>query len=714
MGIRGYTGLFVPLLCSIGAGAGNLYAQTAKSILGAEGLAVTVDSKGSFSVIVNNPAWQFGGSVGYELSNLATANGIDAAGHYSEISFDFQADVARHGAIRAYWNRQAVLFTLAWPAAAANHFSFPNIKTYPANLHHLSFSGVFATPTFDALSEDGPWTFFDDSANAFVISPAANFMVASTAMRPDGTISSGIDSGIPSLPQGFVHQTLLVAGQGIDATFAAWGQTLTSLQGKGTVPNDADASLRSLGYWTDNGATYYYKTEPSLTYPATLNAVKADFDRQGIGLGYVQLDSWFYPKGVNYAWSDGADGFAQYVADPALFPNGLGDFQRSAGVPLITHARWIDASSPYRTLFTVSGNVSTDPAYWTQVASYLKGAGVATYEQDWLSGPALTEFNLSDGAAFLDNMAAAMAQQNITMQYCMPTPRHVLQSAKYPNLTTIRGSQDRFVKERWTPFLFASRLIAAMGAWPFTDNLKSTETSNLLLATLSAGPVGVGDQIRAMNTANLLRAARSDGTIVKPDSPLVPLDASYIDAAQSRDRPIVASTLTSFGEWTAHYVFAYPQGSNTKASFKLSELGVAGESYVYDYFTGVGSVIAAGSAINATVGHDSQYWIVTPVGRSGMSLVGDTGQFVTLGRKRVTSVWDDGALHFTLAFAPGDAPRTIMGFAPAAPRVTATDGSVSQVTYDRASGRFQVVVAPGADFGATVTVSRETGFTGLR
>jgi hypothetical protein len=713
MGKRGCVGLFAAI-CSMGIGAGSLPAQTAKSILGAEGLSVTVDSKGSFSVTVNDPSWQFGGSVGYPLSNLSTANGIDAAGHFSEISFDFQGDVARHGAIRAYWNRQAVLFTLACASPAANSFSFPNIKTYPANLHHLAFSGVFATPTFEALPEEGPWAFFDDSANAFVISPAANFMVASTAMRPDGTISSGIDSGIPSLPRGFVHQTLLVAGRGIDATFAEWGQTLTSLLGKGVVSNDADASLRSLGYWTDNGATYYYKTEPSLSYPATLNAVKADFDRQGIGLGYVQLDSWFYPKGVNYAWSDGADGFAQYVADPALFPNGLGEFQRSAGVPLITHARWIDASSPYRTLFKVSGNVSTDPAYWTQVASYLKGAGVATYEQDWLSGPALTEFNLTDGAAFLDNMAAAMAQENITMQYCMPTPRHVLQSAKYPNLTTIRGSQDRFVKERWTPFLFASRLIAAMGAWPFTDNLKSTETSNLLLATLSAGPVGVGDQIRLMNTANLLRAARADGTIVKPDSPLLPLDASYIDAAQSVDRPLIASAMTNFGDWTARYVFAYAQGSNRKAGFKPSDLGIAGESYVYDYSRGIGRAVGPGNAIDSTISGDSQYWIVTPIGRSGMSLVGDTGQFVTLGKKRVTSLWDDGALHFTLAFAPGDAPRTIVGFAPAPPRVTTTDGSVSQVTYDRASGRFQFMVAPGAHLGATVTVSRETGFSRTR
>jgi hypothetical protein len=701
---RGFSGLVGPLLGLVCVSA--LHAQSASTIIGAEGLAVSVTVSGAYSITVPNPSWQFGGSIGYPLTNLVSISGVDAAGHYSEISFDFQSDAARHGAIRAYWNRLAVLFTLTSSAAGPNNYSFPNLKTYPAGLNHLGFSGVFANPTFTDLPEEGPWAFFDNSANTFVVSPADNFMVASTSMRPDGTISSGIDSAIASLPQGFTHRTLLVAGQGIDATFRVWGQTLTSLLGKGTVANDADQSLRSLGYWTDNGANYYYHTEGALTYPATLQAVKADFDRQGIDLGYLQLDSWFYPKGVNYDWMDGADGFAQYMADPALFPAGLNSLQQSLGVPMVTHARWIDAASPYRQQYRISGNVSIDPAYWTQVASYLKNSGVATYEQDWLTGPAVTAFNLEDGNAFLDNMAAAMAQQQITMQYCMPTPRHVLQSAKYPNLTTIRASQDRFVPARWTAFLYASRLIGAMGAWPFSDVFNSTETSNLLLATLSAGPVGVGDRIGTMNTANLLRAVRSDGAIVKPDTPIVPLDGSYIANAQSLGRPMIAATSTRFESWTAHYVFAYPQGSNTQASFTPASLGITGDSYVYDYFAKAGQVAHSTDNVTANITGDSQYWIVTPVGRSGMALIGDTGHFVTVGRKRVRAVRDDGAIHFTVAFAAGEESRQIEGFSPAAPRISSTDGTILQTEYDAAAHRFRFTVAPGAKSTATVMISR--------
>ncbi len=709
MFVRGFVGLVVPMIGLICLAGTALEAQSETTILGAEGMSVSVDAKGDYSITMANPAWQFGGNVGYPLTNITTVSGVDAAGHYSEISFDFQSDVARHAAIRGYWNRQAILFTLAWPTAATNNFSFPNLQKYPTGLNHIAFSGVFANPTFTALPEEGPWVSFDSAANAFVISPATNFMVASTAMRADGSISSGIDSAISSLPQGYVHQTLLVAGQGIDATFGVWGKTLTSLLGKAAVPNDADRSLRSLGYWTDNGATYYYHTEGAMTYPATLEAVKADFDRQGIGLGYVQLDSWFYPKGANYAWADGADGFAQYVADSSLFPMGLTNFQRTLGVPVITHARWIDVTSPYRQQYRISGNVSVDPAYWTQVASYLKSSGVSTYEQDWLSGPALTDFNLLDGNAFLDNMSVAMAQQGLTMQYCMPTPRHVLQSAKYGNLTTIRASQDRFVPARWTAFLYASRFIGAVGAWPFADVLNSSETSNLLLATLSAGPVGVGDQMGTMNTPNLLHVVRADGTIVKPDSPIVPLDAIYIANAQSLDRPMIAAASTNFEDWTEHYVFAYPQGSNNVASFTPANLGIKGDSYVYDYFAGAGRIAHATDSISATITGDSQYWVVTPVGQSGMALVGDTGQFVTAGKQRLTSVSDNGAIHVTVAFAAGEPSRRLEGFSPAPPRISATDGSILEAGYDRSTHRFHFLVAPSANKTAAVTISRSVG-----
>ena len=39
------------------------------------------------------------------------------------------------------------------------------------------------------------------------------------------------------------------------------------------------------------------------------------------------------------------------------------------------------------------------------------------------------------------------------------------------------------------------RLASALGEWPWTDVFMSSETSNLLLSTLSASMVGVGDAL---------------------------------------------------------------------------------------------------------------------------------------------------------------------------------------------------------------------------
>jgi len=44
----------------------------------------------------------------------------------------------------------------------------------------------------------------------------------------------------------------------------------------------APRRCRYLGYSTDNGAYYYYHTEPGLSYQDTLSAVRADADAKGL------------------------------------------------------------------------------------------------------------------------------------------------------------------------------------------------------------------------------------------------------------------------------------------------------------------------------------------------------------------------------------------------------------------------------------------------
>ncbi|HXB75495.1 MAG TPA: hypothetical protein VNY05_45100 [Candidatus Acidoferrales bacterium] len=679
---------------------------------GSGSLTVTVDPGGSYDIAVAGISWHFHGNVGYPLSNILVGSGSDGLGAYLEIGFDFPSDTGsqpattRHAAIRSYSDHPDVLFTVSNAAAAANTFKFPNFSQYPQNLDHLTFSGIFAPPTFSDFSNESPWVFFDSSFNTFILSPATNFMAASTAWGPNKELASGIAPAISSLPQGFEHRTLLVIQQGINRAFDGWGQALTALHGKTRPASDADASLSKVGYWTDNGATYYYHTADSLSYEQTLTAVKGDFDRLGIGLGSLQLDSWFYPKGAGASWSDNGSGIYEYVAAAPPFDGGLSKFQQSLGIPLITHARWIDANSPYRTQYKMSGNVVLDPAYWNYVAGYLATSGVATYEQDWLDDKAQPDFNLTDAETFLDNMAAAMAQRKLTLQYCMASPRHFMQSSKYSNLTTIRTSADRLGRDRWTEFLYTSRFASALGVWPFTDNFMSTETNNLLVAALSAGPLGLADPIGALNGANLLHAVRQDGVIVKPDVPLTPADSSYANMAHSVDTPQIATTYSDFGALRTNYWFAYAQGTNTQITFRPADLGVNQPAYFYDYFSGSGQVVNPLDVLARPIAGDALYLVVAPIGPSEMAVVGDVDQFVTMGKKRIPAVTDDGEIHLTVAFADGEMVRTIKGYSPFPPAAKATAGRVGKVAYSAVSQQFQIPVMPGPDGTAGIRIHR--------
>ncbi len=678
----------------------------------ATGPLASLDSSGNYTVTFQNPAWSFVGSLGVSPTQITTSSGSDAVGPYHEVTFAFSSRRGDHsdtssktGAIRSYDQVSAAVFTETYVAATSNTAtSFPTFMTYPSVPHHVSYDDTaFAHVDFDALTPDSPFVFFDDDANAFILSAAGNFMNASTVQVPDAGLSSGIDPAIETLPAGFSHRTALVAEPGINHAYATWGSLLTGLSGKTRVASDATPYLGRLGYWTDHGAYYYYQYDDSLGYAGTLTAVRDYFAGIGVPLAYMQLDSWWYPKGAEELWDAGSEGEYLYEADPTLFPDGLAAFKQSLALPLITHARWITPSSPYQTEYTMSQGVSMDPAFWSSIAGYIADGGVEVYEQDWLNENALPATNnLTDQDAFMDNMASGMASVGLDLQYCMPLPRHYLQGSKYANLTTTRVSNDRFGRANYENFLFVSLLTSSLGAWPWADTFDSSETDNLLLATLSAGMVGVGDEIGTASVTNLLQAVRPDGVIVKPDVPIVPTDATFIQEAAGVDTPLIAATYSDFGGWRASYVYAYNTATNVTATFTPATLGYAGEVLVLDYFSGTGQLVDASATFSAPLGSatSSSYYVVVPVGPSGIAFAGDQGKFVSLGKKRITQVSDDGTLSVSVAFASGESSVTLRGYAAFAPTATASAGSVGAVSWSPTTDIFTVSVTPSGDVAA--------------
>jgi hypothetical protein len=799
-----------------------------------------VDASGAWQVTATVLGWTFAGSVG-AATGIATTSGQDALGAYTETTFGFRSG-ARRGAIRVYDAASVVVFTDTYVKAAGNTAPFPTFTGYPKLSHQLSHRDCFAAAQFNTFSgaSDSPWVFFDGSGNTFLLSAANHFQEAQTSQGADGSIAAGVLDSITTLPAGYSRQTILSTKNGVGAAYRAWGTALTTLAGKKPPANDRGAILNTLGYWTDNGADYYYAYDQSKGYTGTLLAVRDEWDAKKIPMGYMQLDSWWYPKGPTDTWNHVGDGTYLYQADKELFPDGLAAFQKQLAKPLVTHGRWMDASSPYHGAYTFSDDVVIDPKFWQMVMDYLRAGGVTVYEQDWLCNNAKPAENLTDADTFFDTMAHSAAADGLDLQYCMALPRDYLQSTRYDNLTTIRVSGDRFEKSKWDEFLYDAQFAGALGVWPWVDVFMSGETDNLLLANLSAGPVGVGDALGKVDAGNLFKVARPDGVIVKPDVPIAPTDATYVGEAAGDLPAMVASThVVHATGLTYGYVFAYarrlatPQqtyqaesatlsgpvvatdnsgwtgsgyadyqhasadyaqwtvqapaagtytlefryangdtadrplavavnggtsttlpfaptgswtswggqgatvtlakGANTvratatgtnggnidwlgvsqgtvptglaqTASFGLDAVGVGGPAYAYDYFAGTGVPVAKGGTVSATV-TTGTYWVVAPVGPSGIAFLGDAGKFVSHGDKRIARLSDDGTVRVTVAFAAGEGAVTLHGYAPSRPTAGASTGSAGAVSYSTATKLFTLPVTPAADGEAVLTLT---------
>ena len=670
---------------------------TLQQISSNTGLRVSVYGNGRYELAVANPGWIFAGSVG-PLDNITTNSGNDSLGFWQEIAFSYGF---QSSAIRLYDGRATALFSTQYGQASANAGGFPHFTTYPQNLFTFTFGGLWAY-TFNSLNARSPWLFYDSQSNAFLMSPASNFMTAVTQFASDGAMEGAIDSRIKTLPAGFTHRAILAFGQGINTTFDTWGKTLTDLSGKTLPSNDANATLNKLSYWTDAGAAYYYHPDPT-SYIPLLDQLTPEFQRLSAPIGSLELDSWHYPKGSPPSWTNSGGGLDSFQADPAIFPNGLAAFQQSLGVPLITHTRWIDPTSPLHSKYTISGFVATDPQYWKDFAAYLASNGVQVLEQDWLSGPAVTDFNLTDPDLFLDNMASAMQAAGLSIVYCMPMWTHIMQSTKYNNVIAVRSSNDNFMRARWDELLFNARIASAVGLWPFPDAFKSPNQKDVLVAALMAGPVGTGDQLGTGNEVNLRRAVRIDGVIVKPDVSLTPLDATFQAFSQSSAAPMVASTYTDHGGLRTAYVLAYGRIANafSQIAFSPASVGVTGSAYVYDYFKHTGTPIQPGAAYSTLVDYSGSYYLVAPVGPSGIAFLGDLAKFVSCGKKRIEQLSDDGTLRVSVRFAPEEKVVALLFYSTSQPKVSAQSGTVGSL-QNHGDNLYRVVVHPDSTGVATI------------
>ncbi len=652
------------------------------------GISVKVNQNtGDYTIYAGLKGWTFKGTTGHALTGMQTLLGTDEIGKYSEIVFTWSEDIPYKASIRWYAQRPVVLFSLILPDGSTSRPEpFPVFTDFPSDLHTFSYHHKnFAPPQFKLNNAATPWLFFDDKLNSYIISPASAFLVSQLDGDGKKEIASSLTTGVKDLPLNFEHKTILVFDKGIGDAWNLWGASMQALYKRNLPAEDADPVLKYFGYWTDNGADYYYNYDKNLGYANTLLALKKKYDEEGIPLGYMQLDSWWYeksiydPEGKPDADHKNPDlpsgpwnrygGLMSYTADPYLFPDGLAAFQKKLGLPLVTHNRWIDLKSPYHDQFKVSGYAATDPAFWKQIMNYLKESGVICYEQDWLNyiydkSPEMSQ-NFNTGNDFTGGMADACEQNEMDMQYCMATPGFFLQGLKYNNLTTIRTSDDRFKPSRWRDFIYDSQLAYECGIYPWCDVFKSGEKGNMILSVLSAGPVGTGDSIGKENKSNIMLACRKDGVLVKPDVPLLPVDEDYVNEANGLKKPMLAFTCTKHNQIETGYIFAFSDSSysNREFTFTPSKLGIKGKVAVLNPENRDLAVIKGGEAFTGKLkDNDYAYYILAPLNLGGIAFFGDAGKIAATGKKRIADIVDHGNLEIKVLFAAGETSVNLMGY----------------------------------------------------
>jgi hypothetical protein len=176
-----------------------------------------------------------------------------------------------------------------------------------------------------------------------------------------------------------------------------------------------------------------------------------------------------------------------------------------------------------------------------------------------------------------------------------------------------------------------------------------------LISNLSAGVVGTADAIDGADFAKIKRVIRPDGVIVKPDTPLLLLDRSVVEDARGGAAALIATTHTQHGGARFTYVYAFDGGD---ASFAPGELSYAGKVYVYDVINDSGKVLEASQPFSGGNG----YYLVAPIGTSGIAFLGDKGKFVPLGKKRFAAFADDGVITATVQYASGEGAVTLQGY----------------------------------------------------
>lgn len=502
---------------------------------------------------------------------------------------------------------------------------------------------------------------------------------------------------------------------------------------------DQDIIGNSVGYWTDNGAVYDGRQPLSTNRMAELFAQlrQAKAPARYLQLDpywYNGMHAWA-PQPALY----GAEGLRGLVSATngtrLLLYHNFWDqdtqayyASRGGNFSFVPGFRFLNWGQPR---YIVQIHPEDSFAFFDFIfAEYMRQGVMVGAEVDFLSWSQVTVpaiFTVLDGGhEYLKGMAEAARKHGVSHQLCMGLPSHLMDSLALPAVTNARASPDNIPTDenRWL-IGYTSLVMWALDVQPFADNvwtrarepaqpyghgvfrhnvelqvcsvsgvyyislfpiLISCFDTNIhlirkypflqvLMSALSAGPLGIGDQIGLTNTTLLLHTCTANGTLLHPDKPATPIDAMFSALSPSRPPGEVWQTHTSINisaggtllwryilgvdtHFTLRHEHLWPTDIFARDTVGLSwraRQQSCGERW------NMSGVYELQTAPMSGLEHGFDLVTVAPIvwtrGGKGVSLIGEADKYVSVSRARFGQrmvVHSNGTLGLRLRGAPNE------------------------------------------------------------
>lgn len=573
--------------------------------------------------------------------------------------------------------------------------------------------------------------------SALVVAPLDTFHEQIIGLN-GGTLRCGWHGDLEEVPAGFATELAFIGAPDIRSGIATWGRLLTDRAGTERPGRWADALAAKVSYWTDNGAAYWYRTEPERglagDVPGSIVAAVDDLRDRDVPIGAVQLDSWFYPHTElrpfdTDDWVVPPSPMVAWEPRDDILPDGIAALRSRLGdPPLVAHIRHLSASAP----IVDDVPVFTDPDTGVAVPATAEGYerwldqcvawGVETFEHDWMVEVfhAVRDLRSRPGRAraWQEGIDAAARERGVTLQWCMATPADFAQTTTLRQVTSVRTCGDHgYIAtpgQLWAWFCTTNALARALGLMPYKDVFRTdpevagdTGAPEALLAALSTGPVGLGDRVGRCATDLVPATCRADGVLIKPDVPIASTSPSIVANPAFNPTMLIAETYSQHdaGRWSyVTALHATPTDDDIGGTVRFTELGdsaPAGDVVCWDWRRGTATRLADDAAFEVSLPREGwALFVLAPVLEGDLSVFGDVTKFATAGDARIEIGRDvDDPKTVRLVVKGAGETITITGWASRAP--VSPDAAVH---FDAETGIWRLDVAVGARGWETVRI----------